>query len=97
MTLAQYDTVAQTVLLLDEQITLNDGEFVPCYDPASRVHTGGTNYNFLDGHSKWLRPETLRLNATDTLPSGGGPSGIYAPYAGYIPAIPGTSCIPPAP
>jgi len=47
------------VLLIDEQQTLNDGDFRPCGDHPSRVHTGGSNFAFLDGHAKWKNPDFL--------------------------------------
>ena len=57
--LAQVDAAANSILLIDEQLTVNDGNFNPCFDQSSRVHTGGANYAYADGHAKWRRPETL--------------------------------------
>ena len=39
--LATVDTPAATIILIDEQLTLNDGNFNPCRDGPSRVHEGG--------------------------------------------------------
>jgi prepilin-type N-terminal cleavage/methylation domain-containing protein/prepilin-type processing-associated H-X9-DG protein len=59
LALASIDGASTSILLIDEQITLNDGNFRPCGDSSSRVHTGGSNYAYADGHAKWRRPETL--------------------------------------
>lgn len=69
--LAQCDNVAQLILLIDEQITLNDGNFNPCGDAPSRVHTNGCNFAYLDGHAKWVRPEQVTIQN-------------YMPYTGYV-------------
>jgi prepilin-type N-terminal cleavage/methylation domain-containing protein/prepilin-type processing-associated H-X9-DG protein len=82
-TLAQCDNVASLILLIDEQITLNDGEFNPCGDAPSRVHTGGTNFAFMDGHAKWLRPETLGFSGTGTTRYGTPAAAGYAPNSSY--------------
>ena len=75
--LAGADHPAQTVLLVDEQITLDDGNFRPCVNLPSRIHTGGTTFAYLDGHAKWQRPE--KLVETDYWPSDSfGPSATHA-------------------
>jgi prepilin-type processing-associated H-X9-DG protein len=51
---------AEFVHLIDEGETLNDGyffalagnQFVDC---PSIKHNGGANFQFFDGHSKWIR------------------------------------------
>ena len=68
-TLSQADHSAQTILLVDEQITLDDGNFRPCVNLPSRVHTGGATFAYLDGHAKWQRPE--KLVETDYWPNDG--------------------------
>ena len=54
---SQVDAPTTTVLLIDEQNTLNDPSFSPCIDMPTRQHTGGADFLFLDGHCKWQRPE----------------------------------------
>ena len=89
--LAIVDTPATTILLIDEQLTLNDGNFNPCKDRPSRVHTGGANFAFGDGHAKWRRPE--QLTEQDYWPSA-----TYGPVAALsnpgvspctLPTVPG--------
>lgn len=47
---------ARFALLIDEQITLNDGAYHPVNaDCPSVVHHGGAVFLFFDGHSKWLK------------------------------------------
>ena len=57
--LSQFDRPSGTILLVDEQTTLNDGNFRPCGDTVPRIHTGGATFAYADGHAKWLRPEKL--------------------------------------
>jgi prepilin-type N-terminal cleavage/methylation domain-containing protein len=46
---------ARLALLIDEQITLNDGAYHPVNaDCPSIVHHGGAVFLFYDGHSRWL-------------------------------------------
>ncbi len=72
--LAQVDSSSKTILLVDEQATLNDGNFAPCSDSPTRVHTGGVTLAYLDGHAKWLRPETLS-------------TADYMPYSSFTPPL----------
>lgn len=56
---AYVERIAQFVILLDEQETLNDGHYrafcgIHFCDCPSFVHTAGANYAFFDGHSKWI-------------------------------------------
>ncbi len=46
---------AQTIFLMDEGLTLNDGYFVygSVNDKPSLIHLGGANNAYLDGHVKW--------------------------------------------
>ena len=75
--LSKADHPSQTVLLVDEQLTLDDGNFRPCVNHPSRIHTGGTTFAYLDGHAKWQRPE--KLVETDYWPNDGfGPSAMAA-------------------
>ncbi len=60
--LSQIDASAATILLIDEQATLNDGNFDPCGDAPTRAHTGGVTLAYADGHAKWKRPETLQVS-----------------------------------
>jgi prepilin-type N-terminal cleavage/methylation domain-containing protein/prepilin-type processing-associated H-X9-DG protein len=80
--IAQADHPSTTILLIDEQATLNDGNFAPCADKPSRVHTGGANFCFLDGHAKWRRPDTSPASQTYNNPSGM-TQADYLPYTGY--------------
>ena len=73
--LSQMDASAGTILLVDEQATLNDGNFDPCGDSPTRIHTGGVALAYVDGHAKWLRPEQLKIsdympNSSYTVPAG---------------------------
>lgn len=43
------------VVLVDEQITLNDGFYRARFDCPAIAHNGGTNLLFFDGHAKWYR------------------------------------------
>ena len=72
--LAENDTPAQTLLIVDESLTLNDGNFnsTTCAgnDVPTVIHLEGFNAAFTDGHVKWRRPDTLvkqdfRFAATD--------------------------------
>ena len=69
--LAQIDASAATILLVDEQLTVNDGNFNACGDSPTRVHTNGVTLAYMDGHAKWLRPEKLQLSD-------------YMPYGSYV-------------
>lgn len=59
---------SQTILLLDESLTLNDGNFksataagaLPSPDTPTSIHLGGFNAAFLDGHVKWKQPSQLK-------------------------------------
>lgn len=52
---ARVERPAQVVVLVDEQLTLNDGFFVPPpTDCPSIVHTQGANFVFYDAHAKWI-------------------------------------------
>lgn len=62
---------SKAVMLLDESLTLNDGYFNCVWDiPNDRfdagsdlpspLHNGGCNVNFVDGHSKWMKPTRFR-------------------------------------
>ena len=53
--LADATRPAQTIFLMDEGLTLNDGYFVygSVNDKPSLIHLGGANNAFLDGHVKW--------------------------------------------
>ena len=85
LSLAGADHPSQTILLVDEQLTLDDGNFRPCINLPSRIHTGGATFAYLDGHAKWLRSE--KLSETDYWPSDNfGPSATAAD--------PGSPCIP---
>jgi prepilin-type N-terminal cleavage/methylation domain-containing protein/prepilin-type processing-associated H-X9-DG protein len=46
---------SETIFLMDEGLTLNDGYFVygSANDKASLIHLGGANNAYLDGHVKW--------------------------------------------
>ena len=58
-------------MLIDEGETANDGFFVPYYCPQgtdascvqinkpSFYHTGGANFNFLDGHTKFASRDAM--------------------------------------
>ena len=51
---------AEFVVLIDEGETLNDGFFFALRnnqfeDCPSIAHSGGANFSFFDGHSKWVR------------------------------------------
>ena len=65
---------ARTILLIDEQETLNDGLFNPEWSATPRkklradggpldipsfVHAGGANFAMIDGHAKLRKPEQL--------------------------------------
>jgi prepilin-type N-terminal cleavage/methylation domain-containing protein/prepilin-type processing-associated H-X9-DG protein len=81
--LAAVQAATQCILLIDESSTLNDGYFTaPMGNPPpndsqylgpflterpTRQHNGGANFAFVDGHSKWRRPEQVK--ATDFDPS----------------------------
>ncbi len=80
-TLSQLDAPSQLILLVDEQNTVNDGNFNPCGDWASRVHTNACTFGFMDGHAKWTRPETIQMN--NWTPNAG-----YAVPAGCTLAVP---------
>ncbi len=67
--LAENDQPAQTMLLIDEGETLNDGNFnaLACglaggLDKPTIIHLEGFNAAFTDGHVKWRRPDTLVKN-----------------------------------
>ncbi len=53
--LAEATRPSQTIFLMDEGLTLNDGYFVygSVNDKPSLIHLGGANNAFLDGHVKW--------------------------------------------
>lgn len=60
---------AQTILLLDEGTTFNDGNFnaLACgtsgsLDQPAFLHLEGFNALFTDGHVKWKRPDQLTKN-----------------------------------
>ena len=57
--IAQAQHPSETVLLVDESWTLNDGYFAAGNDQPSWAHNGGANFAFMDGHSKWLRPDAV--------------------------------------
>ena len=80
--LSQIDSSAATILLVDEQATLNDGNFQPCADSPTRVHTGGVTLAYADGHAKWMRPESLKLSD-------------YEPNSGYVAPNPCVLQVPP--
>ena len=81
--LSQIDASAATILLVDEQKTLNDGNFNPCLDSPTRIHLNGVTVAYIDGHAKWLRPEKLQISD-------------YTPSSSYTIIIPGcTTQIPP--
>jgi prepilin-type N-terminal cleavage/methylation domain-containing protein/prepilin-type processing-associated H-X9-DG protein len=82
MTMALADHPSTTILLIDEQLTLNDGNFAPCADKPSRVHTGGANFALLDGHAKWRRPDVSPASQTYNNPPGM-TQADYLPYTGY--------------
>ena len=92
LSLAGADHPAQTILLVDEQQTLDDGNFRPCVNLPSRVHTGGATFAYLDGHAKWLRSE--KLTEQDYWPSDNfGPSAHQADKTlspcNPLPSVPG--------
>jgi prepilin-type N-terminal cleavage/methylation domain-containing protein/prepilin-type processing-associated H-X9-DG protein len=69
------------ILFVDESSTLNDGFFTPPLGPPpagdnqylgpflndrpTRQHNGGANFTFVDGHSKWRRPEGMKWDDFD--------------------------------
>lgn len=42
------------VEFIDEQTTLNDGFYYLPNDCPAKVHSGGANFAFFDGHAKWI-------------------------------------------
>jgi prepilin-type N-terminal cleavage/methylation domain-containing protein/prepilin-type processing-associated H-X9-DG protein len=54
---------AEFIMLVDESLTLNDGNYNPGNaagrDDPSFIHNGGGNFTFADGHSKWFRPDQV--------------------------------------
>ena len=71
LTNAAIQSPAGCVLLVDESASLNNGNFLaPTADTAAGSanyqdmpttrHTGGGVFAFVDGHSKWYRPERLK-------------------------------------
>jgi prepilin-type N-terminal cleavage/methylation domain-containing protein/prepilin-type processing-associated H-X9-DG protein len=55
------------VLLMDENKNLNDGFF--CGDTATTVHTGGSNYVYVDGHARTVNQKTKdRSDGTGAFP-----------------------------
>jgi prepilin-type N-terminal cleavage/methylation domain-containing protein len=61
--LGEATQTANTVMLVDEASTLNDGNLVyGTGDTPSIMHLDGTNLEFLDGHVKWRRPEGVTAN-----------------------------------
>jgi prepilin-type N-terminal cleavage/methylation domain-containing protein/prepilin-type processing-associated H-X9-DG protein len=71
--LAQFNNVAETIMLADRRNTGNYGYFVApsgtgggVYGTESSIHLEGGNYAFADGHVKWLRPTaaTATVNGT---------------------------------
>ena len=50
---------SETILLVDESWTLNDGYFAPGADQPSWAHNDGANFAFMDGHVKWLKPSAV--------------------------------------
>ena len=61
--IAENQTSAQTILLIDEGGVMNDGDFNPALcgvtDNPVPLHLEGANAAFMDGHVKWRRPDTL--------------------------------------
>ena len=57
--IARANQPAETILLVDESATLDDGYFAPGADQPSWAHNGGCNFAFLDGHAKWLLPTAV--------------------------------------
>ncbi len=55
---------SQTILLIDESATLNDGNFNSQLcggnDKPTVIHADGANMGYLDGHTKWQRPDQLQ-------------------------------------
>lgn len=75
--------VADMILLIDEQKTLNDGNFsyatvlqtngAGTPDTPTTVHSGGGNLAFLDGHAKWRHGGTGNWPVTNFDPTQQGP------------------------
>ncbi|MGI4788728.1 MAG: DUF1559 domain-containing protein [Janthinobacterium lividum] len=59
--LSEIDAPAATIALVDEQETLNDGNFSACLttDLPTRKHTAGADFAYMDGHVKWVHPDRL--------------------------------------
>ena len=80
--LAALQEPTNTILLVDEGPTLDDGAFVVpdgtipnppvknqigifVQERPSVVHNGGANFAYSDGHSKWHRPEQIKVSDFD--------------------------------
>jgi prepilin-type N-terminal cleavage/methylation domain-containing protein/prepilin-type processing-associated H-X9-DG protein len=71
LSLAAVDTPADIIMLIDEGETVDDGFFVPYWCPQgtdascvqinkpSFYHSGGANFNFLDGHAKFATRDAM--------------------------------------
>ena len=51
--------VSTTIILVDESLALNDGNFGVGCDVPTLVHFGGANFAFLDGHVEWMIPTQI--------------------------------------
>ncbi len=62
--LAGATKTSQTITLMDESATLNDGNFNAraCggSDQPTVIHADGANVGYLDAHAKWVRPDQLQ-------------------------------------
>lgn len=70
--LAVLDYPAKTPILVDEGATLNDGHFAAPDlttgtgpDQPTFSHSGGANFGFADGHSKWRKKEQVKASDYD--------------------------------
>lgn len=79
---ARIDRPANTVLLIDEQLTLNDGYFVaPPSDCPSIVHSMGAVFLYADSHAKWIRVERAGFRGGDC--PNVVPINMFCPYAPF--------------
>lgn len=62
--LAGASKTSQTIILVDESATLNDGNFNSQLcggnDKPTVIHSDGASMAYLDGHTKWQNPEQLQ-------------------------------------
>lgn len=68
--LAEATKPAQTIFLMDEGLTLNDGYFSytpTSVDRPSLIHLGGANNAFLDGHVKWKQESQYNPSSPEFL------------------------------